>query len=101
MSNIDKSYMEMGHLPYTNVDCKILQKRPESYLAIDFNSLDRSVSSERANFKIRGIHEGRCADRLLHRAVQGFKDRASTSLGGWKQRQALAIIPLVQMLLLN
>lgn len=52
MSNIDKSYMEMGHLPYMDVDCKILQKRPESYLAIDFNSLDRSVSSEHANFKI-------------------------------------------------
>lgn len=51
MSNIDKSYMEMGHLPYTNVDCKILQKRPESYLAIDFKSLDRSISSEHDDFK--------------------------------------------------
>lgn len=51
MSNIDKSYMEMGHLPYMNVDCKILQKCPESYLAIDFKSLDRSLSSEHDHFK--------------------------------------------------
>lgn len=52
MSNIDKSSMEMGHLPYVTVDYKILHKFPESCLAIDFNSFDNSVSSEHGNFKI-------------------------------------------------
>lgn len=55
MSNIDKSSMEMGNLPYMTVDCKISQKCPESYLAIDFNSLPNSVSSEHGDFTIQEL----------------------------------------------